>query len=208
MKFLILHGTFGSKDGNWFPWLEGELVKLKQDVLNPQMPVDNYELAAAEFKKTGTYIPKNQTLANWLAAFQTDILPWIGKESVCVVAHSLSPAFMLSAITEYDLHVDTALFVAPFLQNLGIDIYDEINSNFYAKDFDFEAIKKRITNSYALCSTTDPYVSLDIAKNFAQLVGCNQILIKDADHMGSALTTFPLVLELCKASVGYAQFVR
>ena len=38
-NYIILHGSFGSKDGNWFPWLKEQLEdkNLKVDV--PQMPV-------------------------------------------------------------------------------------------------------------------------------------------------------------------------
>ena len=24
-NYIVLHGSFGSKDGNWFPWLEEQL---------------------------------------------------------------------------------------------------------------------------------------------------------------------------------------
>ena len=38
-NYIILHGSFGSKDGNWFPWLKGVLDKQGKKVDVPQMPV-------------------------------------------------------------------------------------------------------------------------------------------------------------------------
>lgn len=39
-KYVILHGSFGSNDGNWFPWLKKELQSKGKQVSAPQMPVD------------------------------------------------------------------------------------------------------------------------------------------------------------------------
>lgn len=39
MKYFILHGSFGSKDGNWFPWLKEKLEEKGEEVILPQMPV-------------------------------------------------------------------------------------------------------------------------------------------------------------------------
>lgn len=38
-KYIVLHGSFGSKDGNWFPWIKKQLENQNKEVLVPQMPV-------------------------------------------------------------------------------------------------------------------------------------------------------------------------
>ena len=202
MKFLILHGTFGSRDGNWFPWLDKELVQLGQEVIRPQMPVDDYALAESELKKTGDYIPKNQTLNNWLNYFEKNILRKINKDDSIVVAHSLSPAFVLNIVSKFDLTLDSAIFVSPFIQSLGVPIFDQINNDFYKDKFDFKKIQNLIPNSYSLISDNDPYVSTQIALSFANNVHSNKIIVKGGGHMGGVFKEFPLVLELCKTRIG------
>ena len=38
MKALIFHGTMGSPNGNWFPWLQSELISKGWDVDVPAFP--------------------------------------------------------------------------------------------------------------------------------------------------------------------------
>ena len=49
MKALIFHGTHGSPEGNWFPWLHGELISKGWDVDVPAFPT-----------------PEGQSLDNWI----------------------------------------------------------------------------------------------------------------------------------------------
>ncbi|MCB9813155.1 MAG: alpha/beta hydrolase [Pseudomonadales bacterium] len=205
MKFLILHGTFGSRDGNWFPWLDQELVKLKQEVIRPQMPVDNYEVAEKELEQTGDYIPKNQTLKNWFTYFESDVLDKVKNEKFIVVCHSLSPAFVLNMVSKFDVNLDSAIFVSPFIQNLGVPIFDQINSDFYNEKFNFDNIKKIIPVSYSLISENDPYVTKEIAIDFANKINSSKIFVKGGGHMGGVFTEFPLVLELCKTRIGLGE---
>jgi predicted alpha/beta hydrolase family esterase len=205
MKFLILHGTFGSKDGNWFPWLDKELSKLGHEAIRPQMPVDDYDLAAEEYEKTGDFIPKNQTLNNWTNLFEKEILSAIKDEELVFIAHSLSPAFVLNIVSKFNISLDSAIFVSPFIQNIGVPIYDQINVDFYKDGFDFDKIKTLIPHSYTLFSYNDPYIPQTIALDFASKINSNVITVKDGDHLGGVLKEFPLVLELCKTRIGFGK---
>ena len=54
-NYIVLHGSFGSKDGNWFPWLREELENKNKEVAVPQMPVgvgnQNFDNWSKEFGK-------------------------------------------------------------------------------------------------------------------------------------------------------------
>ena len=53
-NYIIIHGSFGSKDGNWFPWLKNELENKNKKVDVPQMPIgvgnQNFDNWSKEFK--------------------------------------------------------------------------------------------------------------------------------------------------------------
>lgn len=38
-NYIIIHGSFGSKDGNWFPWLKRQLESKENRIDVPQMPI-------------------------------------------------------------------------------------------------------------------------------------------------------------------------
>ena len=38
-NYIIIHGSFGSNDGNWFPWLKEKLEQKGSKVEVPQMPI-------------------------------------------------------------------------------------------------------------------------------------------------------------------------
>ncbi|MFZ1721484.1 MAG: alpha/beta hydrolase, partial [Microgenomates group bacterium] len=205
MQFIIHHGTFGSRDGNWFPWLDAELTKLGQNVVRPQLPVDDFAEVETSLKNSGTYQNPKQTKTSWLSTFKETVLPQLIGEPLVVVAHSSAPAFTLSSVTEFDLKLDSAIFVSPFIEDLGNKTFDIINNDFYKDEFDFAKIKNNIPHSYTLYSDTDPYVPMSAGQSFARHLESHEILVKSAGHMGSAFTEFPVVLELCKTRIGFGE---
>ena len=65
MNFVILHGTEGSPDGNWFPWLSKELEKLGQKTIRQKLPT-----------------PEGQTVENWtkIICFAGDNDPYLPQD--------------------------------------------------------------------------------------------------------------------------------
>ena len=123
MNAFIIHGSFGTPQENWFPWLRGELEKEGCSVFVPRFPT-----------------PQNQSLESWLKAFEK-YRQHLGKDSV-LVGHSLGPAFILNLLETTKKPVKACFFVAGFVGSLGNPKFDDLNSTFEAKELKWENIKK------------------------------------------------------------------
>jgi predicted alpha/beta hydrolase family esterase len=202
MKFVIFHGSLGTKDGNWFPDLKTKLEYMGQTVYSPQFPIDDEELLK-------TQIPKEtkQNLTSWLETFEKGILPKLeGDEKVCFVGHSLGNPFILHVIEKFKIDLDCAIFVSPLLDNLETtkdsklpEYYHKVNSTFYKTDFNYSKLSEYIPLSYVLYSNTDPYVEPHRSLHFAKVLNSSPIQVKKAGHFNDSVNMyeFPLVYDLC-----------
>ena len=199
MQYLILHGSFGNSQENWFPWLKQQLENQGHSVVVPNFPTDDWD----ELEKHGAKANKNQTLPNWLATFKTQVIPNIDpSKPISLAAHSLGPLFTLHALKTFDLKVDTAVYVAPFLNRLPniakpIDIgartfyLDTANKPENQIDgslpinLDFNKLKNQIKTAYALYSDNDPYVPTQQSLDFAQAINAKPIQIKSGGHLNA-----------------------
>ena len=185
MKFVIFHGAYGYAKENWFPYLAQELKRLGQDVVVPNFPT-----------------PENQSLASWFSAFE-NVKKDFGEEELCFVGHSLGPLFILHTVHRYNIQLNSAIFVGPFFEPLGIEKFDSINKTFYEHDFNFDTLKKLIPDSYVVYSSNDHIVPKERSLHFAEKLGSKTIEVKNGGHLNaqSGFTTFPLVLDLCRKRV-------
>ncbi len=175
---IIIHGTKGSPEINWFPWLKKELEQLDCQVFVPQFPT-----------------PENQSLENWLAFFE-DYKQYLDKNAI-VVGHSLGPAFLLSVIEKLDSPIKAAFFVSGFTGLIGHQEFDELNKSFTTREFDWDKIKKNCSKFFVIHSDTDPYVPLDKGKDLANKLETELIIIKNAGHLNEEFgyTKFDFLLE-------------
>jgi predicted alpha/beta hydrolase family esterase len=209
MQFVIFHGSFSSSYSNWFPELKEKLELIGQEVLIPEFTTEDWK----EVTGRGiNYVTKNQNLQNWLRIFENKILPMIKKRNkLCFVAHSLAPLFVLHILEKYNIKLDCAIFVSPFLTKLNKSWQiDLVNSSFYKKGFNFNKLKKLINVSYTLYSENDPYVDKKYSIEFAKKLNSSLILVKGAGHMNSEvnLNKFPLVFELCKTRLNLSLYQK
>ncbi len=193
MKFVIFHGAFGSPEGNWFPQLKEDLEALGQEVIVPKFPT-----------------PSGQSLDSWFSVFDKVRCSFRKNDKLCFIGHSLGPLFMLHVVERFNISLDCAIFVSPFMTPRNNKQYDEVNRTFYRKGFDFAKLKRLIPVSYTLYSNNDPYVPGRDSVAFAGRIGSSLIEVKRAGHMNSEvnLNEFPLVLELCKSRIELPLYQR
>ena len=107
-NYIILHGSFGSKDGNWFPWLKKQLEKKNYKVDLPQMPV-------------GVGVQKYESWSKVLDKLTIN-------ENTIIIAHSIAPIFVCKYLIETKIKVKKLIFVCGFNNYLGInEEFDTVN---------------------------------------------------------------------------------
>lgn len=201
MKYLIMHGSYGSPDENWFRWLESEIAKLGHEVILEQFPVDDWdEVSNIGQTNIDNYLPK-ESLTTWSSYFSTHILPKIEGQEIGFVGHSIAPVFMLHMLTKHDLRIKLGIFVAPFFNipdDPSIWQFYPVNKTFYSEEFDFAAIKKKIGASHIIYGDDDPYVPTAEPLLFAKKLDGKVHVIPNGRHCGSNFNEFPLLLNLIK----------
>ena len=163
-NYLILHGSFGSNEGNWFPWLKEQLEKNNKKVLIPQMPVG----------------VGNQNFENWSNVLnKLDI-----NENTVIIAHSIAPIFVCKYLITNQIKVKKLIFVCGFNNYSGIDSdFDAVNEPMFIDNFD--DVKKYCKDIVCYYSDNDPYVKYDVEKAFADKLTDKQYVIKNGGHINT-----------------------
>ena len=156
MNYIILHGSFGSKDGNWFPWLKKQLDNKYYKVDVPQMPVG----------------VGNQNYDNW----SKEMSKLEVNENTIIIAHSIAPAFVCKYLINNKIKVKKLIFVCGFNNYLGIDPdYDAVNKPMFLEHL--EDVKHYCNNIVCYYSDNDPYVKYDAEKSFADAISNKQCIM-------------------------------
>lgn len=174
---IIIHGTDGYPEENWFPWLKKEMEMLDYQVSVPQFP-------------TG----KDQNPENWFNIFQ-NYQEKINEETI-IIGHSYGASFLLRLLEKLDTKITAAVFVAPSIGILPIKYYD-LDKEIVSEPFNWSKIKSHALHHFVFHSEDDPYICIENAEKAAKMLDAKFIKKDKAGHFNTkaGYTKFPELLD-------------
>ena len=179
-KVFIIHGSNGSKDSHWYPWLDQQLSDSGCQVVRLQFP-----------------IKEQQNIKNWLEKLEPH------KEELnesILVGHSLGVPFILNILSDWNISVKASFLISGFIGFLDDSRFDDLNKTFVDREFDWQKIKRNCKHFCIIHSNDDPYVPLAKAEELAEHFGIDVTLVNAGEHFQaqSGFKEFPLLLKKIK----------
>ncbi len=179
-KAVILHGTQGSPEGNWFRWLESELQTHGYEVWLPLLPD-----------------AEQPSLSRWLKFVEADSPFELDKDTI-VIGHS-SGAILGLLLLQTGYQPGSVAMVSIFADNsLGW----EPNDRLFDVPFEYEKLIASPTQRLIINSDTDPYVPLVQAQTIAANSKTELVIIPGQGHFNLEQSPdyvrFPQLLDILK----------
>ncbi|MBI4534115.1 MAG: serine hydrolase family protein [Candidatus Melainabacteria bacterium] len=176
-RVILIHGSYGNPNENWFPWLATKLQTLGHQVLAPTFPT-----------------PHGQHLTAWRQVFLNEV-GTINSNTI-LIGHSLGCGFILNLLEKSSFAAQATFLVAGFLGNLGLKDFDAINYSFVCHQLNWQAIRRNAGTVKVYASDNDPYVPLAKGHELAEHLAVNLTIIHNGGHINASagFTTFPALL--------------
>jgi len=177
-NILIFHGTAGSPEGNWFPWLKEKLEKEGQTVFVPRFPT-----------------PEGESLKTWLEKLGK-YTQYINNETV-LIGHSKGGLFTLRLLEQLKNPVYATFLVSAPVGIKPILYYKEDASFSNGFEFNWDKIRFNVGKATVYHSDNDPYICFDNGKELAKKLGVPLTFIPHAGHLNaeSGYTSFDKLLK-------------
>lgn len=176
---IILHGTGGTPESNWFRWLEAELQAKGLQVFLPALP--------------NTKQPSLRDNVDFVQAN----CPFPIDEHTLVVGHSSGAILALILAQESPVPVGGIVAVSVFHDN---SLKWEALNRLFDIDFDWEQIQAKTSKLLFIHSDTDPYVPLDQAKYVADNCNAEILVVPGQGHFNleqsEQYRQFPKLMEV------------
>ena len=177
---IIIHGTEGYPEENWFPYLKNELEK------------DGYKVSVPQFP-TLPVVPAK--ISEWWKVLEKYTI----DENTLIIGHSLGGLFALRILEKLDKAVAGAFLIGAPIGEKPLANYDR-DVVFCGFDLDWDKIKKNAKRFVVFQSDNDPYVCFRNGEVLAEKLGVNLNFVANAGHFNkkSGYTKFPELLKTIK----------
>jgi uncharacterized protein len=178
---IILHGTLGSPEGNWFAWLKSQLEGQRLQVWLPQLP----HAEQPSLRECLDFVHKQ--------------CPFPINKGTLIVGHSSGAILALLVAQENESPVGGIVAVSVFRDN---SLNWEPNDRLFDVDFDWPVIQKNAKKLLFIHSDNDPYVPLGQARYVADNCRAELQVIPGQGHFNlensPSYSEFPKLLGVMK----------
>lgn len=158
-RAIIFHGTGGSPNNCWYPWLAGRLAARGYGVEVPHLPGINVEPIA-------DFLPTVRSACSF-------------DEETVLVGHSGGAALLLAILEQVDVPVAQAVLVAGYCTPPNTAAEPVLKQS-----YDWTAIRSGVRDIYFINSREDPYGCDDRqGRAMFERLGGTQI-VRDDGHFG------------------------
>lgn len=180
-RAVIIHGTGGNPQGNWFPWLKGRLEAAGYEVWVPKMP--NNET------------PNRQVYNDFLFGAGWDFTDNI------VIGHSSGAVSVLNLLMDERCpHIKLGVPVGAWahMRDSDLESPERFDNLFPPNGFDFKRITSQTDELVYIHGDNDPFCPLDQAKWLAAQTNSEIIVIPGGKHLRGAegFTELPALTEV------------
>ncbi len=184
---LILHGAGNNSQGNWFPWLAGELRSLGYKVWSPDLPNSDEPIQK-----------------DWLETIFSN-KEWEFNEESTIVGHSAGATLILRILENLPepIQINKAIMVACPVKVGANPAYAPYKRDLVKTPFNWDKIQKSAKKHIFIYSNNDPYEcgseNGDVIREHMQA----EFIIKPEEghfnlEKGPQYKQLPLVLELAQ----------
>jgi hypothetical protein len=185
-RAVLLHGTDGNPQDQWFPWLRKQLEQSSYSIYAPSLPEN--------------HTPDREKYSKFLHDSGWDFTDNI------LVGHSSGATTVLNLLSEDRFpKVKAVILLGTFLnEKLLKDVswYEPGQfDNLFLADYDADKIKQKAGGFYFVHGDNDPFCDINDARNLSKKVGGKFITIKNGHHLGgtSGITEIPPLIDALKA---------
>lgn len=193
-NIFIIHGSYGYPEGNWFPWLKNELVKLGNRVFVPQFPIPPVDQQDSSYG--------GHKLSKWIKTLDS-YKKYINGDTI-FVAHSRGCVFTYHYLAKIKFSISATFLVAPWINFIWYSKgYKKIDS-FHEIPFNWEKTRQG-SRYFEVYQSTNDDTPVSEGKEIAKNLNTKLIIVKNAGHFNVAhnkkFIKFPLLLKRIKSFI-------